>query len=122
MHPQKQYDLWAWAHVVLAIVFLIGLALCRYDYGGAPVKWCAGQVVDKECDERGSSETFTRYYIHANVGGHTGRVNVGGWEYQYWQVGQACEVAFRHGRFMDYDFTDIRHPASETRKVGWWAF
>lgn len=117
MHPQKQLEFWAWARVVLAIVFLIGLALFYQDYTKASVEWRAGRVVDK--DRRitdGSSshnELFTHYYLRVTVGEGSGRVNVGGWEYTQWQVGQVCEVAFRHGRIMDYNYTDIRYPKLE---------
>ena len=115
MHPQKQYQLRAWINVIGGIVFLIAWAFSYADHNTSPVQWCAGRVVGKHRSalvNRRDNRLFTPesydYYIDVNVDGKVGSVKVFDFQYNDWPTGMECEVAFRHGRLMDFKFEDIR--------------
>lgn len=111
--------IWNWTRVIFAIVCLTVVVAVYRDYHSAPVTWRAGQVLDKEWKR--NRDTTDYYYIRVKVGGDTGKVSVDRWEYQKWQVGQACEVSFRQGRIINYNYGEIRPPGSETGGRGrWW--
>jgi hypothetical protein len=130
MEPRKEYELKAWANVIVAIVFVIGMTAFFLDHRSATVEWRAGRVIGKEWSGKrwGSNrETSVAFgssnpsgpqancSIHVDLGGCKGWVTVDRWAYTDFQVGQSCEVAFRHGRLKDYDFDEIRRPPSEKR-------
>lgn len=110
MHPQKQYQIRAWINVAGSVAILIGGALCWHDHNTSPAQWCAGRVTGKHrpavSDDSGPFSYS--YYIDVEVDGKAGSVKVFDFQYNDWPVDTLCEVAFRHGRLMDYKFEDIR--------------
>ena len=108
------YEVAPWTKVVFwTAVAIVALFLFR-DYASSPVEWRPGQVTDKEVERiyhrhsYSSNDTYDSYYIVVNSCGQKGRVSVSRWTYSDWKVGDGCQVAFRHGHYMNYNFMDIR--------------
>ena len=96
MNPQH---IWNGTRVIFYLVCLAVLVVYYRDYHDASVTWRGGQVVEKVLTS--NEDTPDDYFICVKVDGGTGMVSVDRWEYRKWQVGQACEVSFHHGRIKD---------------------
>jgi len=125
MHPRKRLEITSWLRVIAAVVFLLCVGVFYLDYRSAVVEWRAGRVVGKTwspgwngrffSDNRRIPPEESRCYINVDLEGLKGQLTVSRWTYSDFEIGQACEVAFRHGRLKDYVFDDIRRPPSEKR-------
>jgi hypothetical protein len=110
----------SWLKVVFyTAVLIIGFIFWR-DYSSAPEEWRAGRVADKEVYTNYHRKSYTSsrsYHILVDCGSTRGVVSVDQWTYADWQVGQACEIASRHGHYMNYDFTNLRRPQCAERSL-----
>jgi hypothetical protein len=108
----------SWTKITLTVVFLIVGAFVYRDYHSSPEEWRGGRVtdkVDRQNPRRNLCGYCSSYFIYVESGKSKGTVSVSYWTYKDWHVGDACEIASRHGHILNYDFTDLRRPQNAER-------